>query len=237
MTMTLTTSKIGILGGTFDPIHKGHIGPAKQALQQFYLNKILVIPAHKPPHKNTTTASTAHRVKMAELVCNNENAFELDTREINRSTLSYTVDTLKEIKTEQPNSELFFIMGMDSLLSFTKWHRWQDILLHCHLIVNTRPGYNLNNINDETQQLLAQHQMSIATYQQNASTHATNKAGYIFLHPVDELDISSTHIRSQFKPQLSPKSDNLPYLTQELTPYLTPEVLQYITMHKLYSIT
>jgi len=235
--MTLTTSKIGILGGTFDPIHKGHIEPAKQALQQFSLNKILVIPAHKPPHKNTTTASTTHRVKMAELVCNNENAFELDTREINRSTLSYTVDTLKEIKTEQPNSELFFIMGMDSLLSFTKWHRWQDILLHCHLVVNTRPGYNLNNINNETQQLLAQHQMSIATYQQNASTHATNKAGYIFLHPVDELDISSTHIRSQFKPQLSPKSDDLPYLTQELTPHLTPEVLQYITMHKLYNIT
>lgn len=219
------TPKIGLLGGTFDPIHNGHIMPAKQASKRFSLNKVLVIPTHNPPHKNTTIVSTEHRVKMAELASNSEELFELDTREIQRSTLSYTIDTLKEIKTEHPNSELFFIMGMDSLLNFTCWHLWQDILLQCHLIVNTRPGYDLTTMNTETQRLLAQHQLSIADYQIKSRNNIANKSGYIFLHNTDAFNISSTKVRANLNKKI------------DCSKWLTNNVIQYITTHQLYTKT
>ena len=222
---TSKTAKIGLLGGTFDPIHNGHIDPAKQASKQFMLDKVLVIPAHKPPHKNTTTASTVHRVKMAELASDNEALFELDAREIQRSTLSYTIDTLKEIKEEHPNSELFFIMGMDSLLSFTRWHLWQDILLQCHLIVNTRPGYDLSTMNSATQALLTQHQIHIEDYQIISQNHEANKSGYIFLHSTEAVNVSSTEIRTNLGKGI------------DCSKWLTKNVRQYITTHQLYKNT
>lgn len=217
------TSRIGLLGGTFDPIHKGHTDPAKQACGRFLLDKVLVIPANNPPHKNTTVASTEHRVKMAELASNNEELFELDTREIQRSALSYTIDSLKEIKEEYPNSELFFIMGMDSLLSFTRWHLWQEILLQCHLIVNTRPGYDIATMNTETKNLLRHHQITIADYQNNVGNSTTRQHGYIFLHHSEVLDISSTEIRAHIARKHS------------YSQWLNKSVANYIEAHKLYN--
>lgn len=222
MNTSTKTPKIGLLGGTFDPIHNGHIKPAKQAAEKFLLDKVLVIPANNPPHKSTTIVSTKHRVKMAELASNREKSFELDTREIQRSTLSYTIDTLKEIKAEYPNSELFFIMGMDSLLNFTSWHLWQDILLQCHLIVNTRPGYDLTTMNTETQKLLTQHQLTISEYKIKSRNSVANKCGYIFLHNTDTFNISSTEVRANLNKKI------------DCSQWLTDNVIQYITTHQLY---
>jgi len=237
--------KIGLLGGTFDPIHKGHIEPAKHVFTQFHLDKILVIPAHKPPHKNTTQAATEHRVNMAEIVCNNETCFTLDTREINRTSISYTIDTLKEINIEFPNSELFFIMGMDSLLSFTRWHLWQNILKRCHLVVNTRPGYNLLSLNTETKALLNQHYISVPDYQKKIDEYlgdknsgsVIKKAGYIFLHNAELVSISSTEIRNNLasehlQNQLLNKNQSEPM--SEFQDNLTKEVFDYIKKNQLY---
>lgn len=214
--------RIGILGGTFDPIHKGHIEPAKEAFNKLLLDKVLVIPAHKPPHKKGTNASTDHRVKMAELVCNEEQYFELDTREVERSTLSYTIDTISEIKAEYPESELFFIMGMDSLQSFTSWYLWKNILSQSHLIVNTRPGYDLTRINTETKSLLDEHQASISDLQNRIANKKEKIAGSIFLHNSEELDISSTEIREHLNNKM------------ECSQWLTNDIIQYINTHRLY---
>ncbi|XPF95856.1 nicotinate-nucleotide adenylyltransferase [Colwellia sp. RE-S-Sl-9] len=214
--------KIGILGGTFDPIHKGHIEPAKQVIKQFSLDKVLVIPAHKPPHKNSTNASTEHRVNMAKLVCKKEPFFELDIREIKRSTLSYTIDTLKEIKAEYPTSELYFIMGMDSLLSFTTWYLWQEILQQCHLIVNTRPGYDLSTINNESKKLLATHQYLSSSADITTDNNAVKKSGYIFLHNCDDVNISSTEIRKNLVNNL------------DCSQWLPSDIIEYINANQLY---
>lgn len=214
--------RIGILGGTFDPIHKGHIEPAQEALSKFELDKILVIPAHIPPHKNTTKASPEHRVNMAELVCNNIQGFELDTREIKRPSLSYTIETINEIKSEYPNYELFFIMGMDSLLNFTRWHLWQEILSNCHLIINTRPGYDLSVINSDTKNLLAQHQYAHSSYNTLGKKHLNKHAGFIFLHNTEKVDISSTQIREKLAKNV------------ECSQWLTNDIIQYININQLY---
>ncbi len=218
MNTTNKPLKIGILGGTFDPIHLGHILPAKQVFSAFNLDELLLIPAHIPPHKSTTKTTTSHRVNMAKLVCDEEACFTLDMRETHRSTLSYTIDTIKEIQSENPNATLYFIMGMDSLLSFTSWFQWEEIMTRCNLIVNTRPGYDLSTLNTETQDLLNKHQA-----QQLPNKHVDSViTGKIHLHTSENLDISSTNIRNNI-------SQSQPY-----EHWLTSPVAKYIKQHKLY---
>jgi len=220
--------RIGILGGTFDPIHKGHIEPVKDVFKEFQLDKILVIPAHKPPHKQSTSASTKHRVKMVELVCETEQGFEIDTRETLRSSLSYTVDTINELKAEYPNSQLFFIMGMDSLLSFTRWHLWENILEQCNLIVNTRPGYDLSTLNKDTEHLLSKYQNSITELDKDLKNSPKqvfpiNKpsSGYIYLHNCEELNISSTNIREH----IADLNNTSQWLTKNIADYIKKNAL------------
>ena len=147
-------SNIGIFGGTFDPIHLGHTQSAQIVAQYLNLSKVLFIPAHIPPHKNCVNnspkVSAEQRSTMVELACKENKIFTCDKRELRRQQYSYTVDTLLELKKELPEQRLYFIIGMDSLLSFTQWHRYQDILKLCHLVVNTRPNYDLNQLNNET---------------------------------------------------------------------------------------
>jgi len=151
---------IGILGGTFDPIHLGHTEPVKQVMSCLSLDKVLLIPANIPPHKATPNVSAKQRAEMVKLACEDEENFYCDTRELARSGHSYTVDTLTELKQCHPEQTLFFIIGLDSLLTFTSWHKYQQILSLCHLVVNTRPNYQLNGVNEATQQLLNQHKIT-----------------------------------------------------------------------------
>ena len=208
--------RIGLFGGTFDPIHNGHINSAKHLAHWLALDKISIIPSHIPPHKNNTEVSALHRENMVKLVCQQQPLFTLDNRELNKKSTSYTVETLIEIKQQQPNSRLFFLIGMDSLQSFTTWHRWQDILQLTHLVVSSRPGYLLTENNQATTDLLTQYQVTDL-----AKTHQ-QQAGCILLAPISDHDISSTQIRAQLKKQASIKD-------------LLPEtVSNYINRYKLY---
>ena len=192
-----TPKTIALLGGTFDPIHNGHLIPAKHVAQWLGLEQIRLMPAHIPPHKSLVTASAAQRVDMVKLASESEPLFMCDERELNRSEHSYTVDTLNEIKNEQPNSVLFFIIGMDSLLTFTQWKNWQEILTLCHLVVNCRPNYPLENLNDETQSLIKNY--GVITQSQSLdindlkfiSNPKKNCAGQIYFAPEIAFDISS----------------------------------------------
>jgi nicotinate-nucleotide adenylyltransferase len=207
---------IAIMGGTFDPIHHGHIETAKETAKWLNVEQLLLLPAHIPPHKNSTTASAFHRENMVRIICQQHPLFQLDSRELKRHTASYTVTSLQEIKEEQPNSELLFIIGMDSLLNFTTWHQWQTIISLCHLIVNVRPGYPINKINTATQKLLKKHQIT------NINELVKKDAGGIILHNNQSFDISSSEIRQQLS------EDNL---KENL---ITNKVHEYIIQEKLY---
>ncbi|NQZ24199.1 MAG: nicotinate-nucleotide adenylyltransferase [Colwellia sp.] len=207
---------IAIMGGTFDPIHRGHIETAKETAKWLNVDQLTLLPAHIPPHKDSTTASALHREKMVELVCQQQPLFHLDNRELKRDSSSYTVTSLQEIKQEQPKSKIFFIIGMDSLLNFTTWHQWQTIISLCHLVVNVRPGYPLNQINTATQELLNNHQIN------NINEIVQRDAGGIILHKNQSFDISSSEIRQQFYDG---------YLKENI---LTKTVHQYIIQEKLY---
>lgn len=184
---------IGILGGTFDPIHLGHTQSAQLVAKELALKTVLLIPAHIPPHKTSTGlvphASAEQRAKMVEIACNDNPLFSCDTREMNRPGHSYTIDTLKELKQEFPKQTLYFIIGMDSLLSFTRWHHYLDILSLCHLVVNTRPHYSLAQVNKTTRALLENYQ-TLELNQLKKLDH-----GKIFFAQKSLYDISSTQIR------------------------------------------
>lgn len=217
-------TSIGILGGTFDPIHLGHTLPAKAVADYLSLTKILLIPANIPPHKATPNVSAKQRVEMVHLACNTEPLFTCDERELKRDGNSYTVDTLKELAESFPQQTLYFIVGLDSLLTFTRWHKYQEILSLCHLVVNTRPNYQLDNVDQATSALLNNHQIH------TINELKKHKYGGILLLPNTlpsfenhlHLDISSSEIRQQ----LANKQD-----CQQL---LAPSVFAFINKNKLY---
>ena len=228
---------IGILGGTFDPIHLGHTEPTKQVASHLSLDKILVIPASIPPHKATPNVTAKQRAEMVKLVCEEEESFVCDTRELARKGHSYTVDTLIELKQDYPDDKIFFIVGLDSLLTFTTWHKYQEILSLCHLVVNTRPNYQLENINQATQELLNQYKItSIEELEQKPAGGIIIVPEVIALlskknntastpspcnNPIN-IDISSSEIRQQL-------ANNQP-----CQQFLNPKVLAFINKNQLY---
>ncbi len=138
--------KIGIMGGTFDPIHYGHLVTAEAARFEFGLERVIFIPAATPPHKQKKTISDSeHRYRMASLAVNSNPFFSVSALEIERGGLSYTVDTLKTLQQIYPLAKLFFITGADAVLELLNWHDVNELFSLCHFIAATRPGYDLED--------------------------------------------------------------------------------------------
>jgi nicotinate-nucleotide adenylyltransferase len=131
---------IGVFGGTFDPIHYGHLRPAQEAMQKLELSELRIIPAATPPHRTTPQASAAQRLAMVELAIRGLPGFRADDRELRRGGLSYTVLTLESLRSELGNTPLCLLVGADQFRSFETWHRWREIPDLAHLVVLNRPG-------------------------------------------------------------------------------------------------
>ena len=213
--MTDKRKLIGIFGGTFDPIHRGHLVPLQQAAEQAGVSEIALLPCHIPPHKGTPSASARQRLEMVELVCSSHPMFYPDDSELRRDTPSYSVETLRQKKQQNPQQTLCFFMGMDSLKSLNTWYQWQDILTYCHIVVCKRPG-DKENINADVQLLLSQCQTT------DEEQLSVTDAGRIFIADTQELDISATQIR-----HLIAGGHSIKHL-------VNAEVEKYIRLHKLY---
>ena len=133
--------QIGVLGGTFDPVHQGHLGLARETLEKFGLDRVLFMPAFRSPHKpRTPPAPPAHRLEMLRLALQNDPALEISTIEIQRETLSYTIDTVNSVKLQFPECELSLILGRDNLIDLDSWKYSRKIMGCCHVLVGSRPG-------------------------------------------------------------------------------------------------
>ncbi len=133
---------VGLLGGIFDPVHYGHLAAGRLAFEHFGLDRVVFIPAGVPPHKVTTvTASPLDRLSMLRIALRNETYAAIWDREVNRSCLSYTVDTLHELAGEYPDTPLYFIVGSDNLDEIHTWHHYKEILEMVTLCIAERPGY------------------------------------------------------------------------------------------------
>ncbi|MEW8626811.1 MAG: nicotinate-nucleotide adenylyltransferase [Candidatus Thiodiazotropha sp.] len=205
---------IGILGGTFDPIHNGHLRTALDVMQAVGLDEIRFIPLHGPVHRDQPQASAELRLQMVEAAIAGEPGFVADDRELKRAGDSYTVDTLRDLRQEFPDRSLLLLMGMDAFNGFPDWHKPDEILQLAHLVVMRRPG--------ESQLSAAARQLLQRAEIRNDIRLNPDKAGGILLQTVTQLDISASLIRNLIKQDKTPR-------------YLLPEaVLQIIHTEGLY---
>ena len=135
---------LGVFGGTFDPIHCGHLELAREVRAALDLVALRFIPAGDPPHRAAPVESAMHRLAMVELAIADHPGLEIDAREIQRRGRSYTVETLEELRNEQPSRALALIVGGDAFLGFPSWHRWRERFDLAHIVVVARPGIALD---------------------------------------------------------------------------------------------
>lgn len=189
MSLKSSANLLGVYGGTFDPIHNGHIQPVVEAAEQLGISKVLLLPCHIPPHKEQPSTPAGLRLKMVELVCDHYPQFIADDRELNKTSPSYTVETLRTLREEYPHSTLCFFMGGDSFANLNTWFKWEAILDYCHIVVCQRDTQD-TQLSPVIEEYLAQFEC------ENAHELREKKQGNIYLAKTNELAISSTEIRN-----------------------------------------
>ncbi|PKO47655.1 MAG: nicotinic acid mononucleotide adenylyltransferase [Betaproteobacteria bacterium HGW-Betaproteobacteria-22] len=208
---------IGILGGTFNPIHYGHLRMAQELADDLNFDEVRFIPAASPPHKDTPTICAEHRAAMVRLAIADNPAFTIDERELNRAGASYTIDTLLSLREElgtQRSMTLF--MGSDAFTKFNTWHRWEEIIHHCHITLVQRPQTEANELPKILETFLHSH------YTENGNDLHDTPAGFVTMRQITALDISSTAIRDTLQQGFSAR-------------YLMPDqVIEYIQARQLY---
>ncbi len=208
--------RIGVFGGTFDPVHFGHLRTALEVKQGARLDDLRFVPCARPPHRGPPLVAPAQRLRMLELAVADEGGFSIDQRELSRPGHSYTVDTLASLRSELGRAALCLIIGMDAFEGFHRWHRWPDILEQAHLIVAHRPGAS-RPVSNPQAELLAERLLV------DSSELDGRLEGSILMQPVTQLDISATALRRAVADGQSIR-------------YLTPEpVRRYIEERGLYA--
>ena len=189
---------IGIFGGTFDPIHYGHLRTALELTQQIGLTRVHFVPCASPPHRAAPMIDGKLRLRMVQAAIQGEPGFVADDRELTRPGLSYTVDTLASFRAEFPTAPLCFLLGMDAFLNLPYWHRWRELLDLAHIVVAQRPGWE-----SPTGGMLGELWLERRTIQ--AGELKASRAGRIHMQPVTQLEISSTDLRASLRARVDPK--------------------------------
>lgn len=182
------TRPIGLFGGTFDPIHLGHLRTGFELLQSLSLAELRWIPVGNPGHREPPLAPAALRLEMVRAAVAGQPGFVVDEREVRRDGVSYSIDTLEELRLEHPGRPLCLVLGMDAFLGFTGWRRWPDILALAHLVVAHRPGWERPGPGPLRELL------DLRCTARAADLHEV-AAGRIYVHAVTQLEISSTGLR------------------------------------------
>ena len=229
MQATSSAPALALYGGTFDPVHNGHIGPVQQAAVSLGIDAVAFLPCHIPPHKASPHTAAEHRVAMLQLVCHHNPLFTLDTREIlgpRAGQPSYTAVTLEHIKAAAATElRLYFFMGMDSLHNFHRWHNFRRILELCHIVVCVRPGYDKGRT-DQWDPQVARHITA------DPSMLKQRLAGYIYIAETLPVAVSSSGIRAA----LARHNYAIAEPQSQILTHLPPYVLSYIRQHHLYCV-
>ncbi len=197
---------IGIMGGTFDPVHHAHLQIAWELSEQLHLDEVRFIPSNIPVHRKEPHASPQHRLNMLTFATQSVDKFLVDDREIQRKGPSYMIDTLKSLQTDYPQAQLHLFLGMDAFNELPTWKDWEQLVDYAKLIVVRRPSYVLP---------------SDPAFRAWSAEQQT-KGSILFAQTLTSLDISASLIRKALREHKSPR-------------YLLPDaVLNYITENKLY---
>ncbi len=188
---------IGIFGGTFDPVHYGHIKPALFVKQVLNLSQLRFIPNRIPPHRETPWLSVEQRLSLLQSALQDYPDVVVDQRELNRQGSSFMVDTLKSLHDDFPDETLCLIIGMDAFFGITSWYQWKSLFDCCHLVVMTRPGFAQSQL--EQQVTMDDYRFLVEKMTTDVAALTAEKSGRILLQSVPQLDISSTQIRADLQ--------------------------------------
>lgn len=218
---------IGLTGGTFNPIHFGHLRMAQELAESLQLDHVRFIPAANPPHKAKPEVSAAHRAAMVSLAIAGNARFSLDQREMSRTGASYSIDTLLSLRAELGSAvSLVLLLGSDAFSQFNRWHRWQEIIQLCHIGLAQRPGAAMTPLanNPYADGLAKELEIFLLNhYTENSAALHNCASGFVTMQQITALDISSTAIRASLQHKRSAR-------------YLMPDsVIDYIQSHQLYA--
>jgi len=207
--------RIGILGGTFDPVHIGHLRGALEVAEQFALDELRLIPSARPPHRGTPQVSAEDRLAMVRCAVAGVPPLTVDDRELRRDRPSYTIDTLESLRRElAPDDQLFLVLGWDAFCGLPTWHRWEELLDHCHILVLQRP-----DIGSEPPESLRNLLAARSVGNPQALCGPGGNIAFVWQTP---LEVSATQIRERLASGRSVR-------------FLVPDaVLAYIHAHGLY---
>lgn len=232
---------IGILGGTFDPVHSAHLALAENARQKLRLERVLWVPAGQPWHRHPPLAGAAHRLAMVQLAIAGRAGFEVDDSEIDAAAPGYTVETLTRLRKQYGDARpLVLLLGADAFLGLATWHRWRDLFALAHIAVATRPGFDLApaampaELAEQFRQRLRGQPQYVGAAAASQSRLAPlrgeggpggvgeNVAGHIMTFPLSAGTVSGTATRALLAAGKDPGD------------WLPPAVLGYIRTHHLY---
>ncbi len=208
---------IGIYGGTFDPVHFGHLRPAVDVYTELGLSEIRFIPAGIPAHREQPVASKAQRCQMLLLATENIAGMSVDDREINRDGPSYMIDTIRSLQSDFPDEKFCLIVGMDAFIGFESWREWQAIVGLINIVITYRPNFDIDSI---TESELKKYIRGAET--KNKDEFLTGSFGHCYFCPVTQLDISATRIR-----ELARQGSKLNFL-------LPDAVVDYLQQERIY---
>jgi nicotinate-nucleotide adenylyltransferase len=207
------------MGGTFDPIHHGHLRTALELQQWLGVDQVCLIPSRQPVHRGEPGCSSEQRLEMVKQAVALESALRVDDRELRSEQPSYSLLTLQSLREELgAEKPICMIMGMDAYLTLPSWHEWQQFIKLCHLVVVQRPGYTLPE-ESEMATFTRQHQVL------SPKEVLEKPAGHVLIHELTPLGISATQVRQSIQAGHSPR-------------YLIPDqVWQFIQENQLYGLT
>ncbi|MBF0557695.1 MAG: nicotinate-nucleotide adenylyltransferase [Nitrospirae bacterium] len=229
--------RLGIFGGTFNPVHDGHLRTAEEARYKLRLDKVIFVPSGTPPLKETDTVASSHRFAMVKLAVASNKDFIVSDLEAGKQGKTYTVDTLRKLRKEFPGDVMYFILGVDAFLELPKWRQPEELTGLADFAIVSRPGFRLDDVvnspyikgadTEEVNREVSGKKMIRTLADSRPAVHQLRSyrlasGRRAFLVPVTRLDISSTDIRHLIEQKRSIK-------------YLLPlSVERYIKKHKLY---
>ncbi len=217
--------RVAIYGGTFDPVHNGHVEVARRVLELFELDGVIFVPACVPPHKrNANITSAFHRFAMLALATEADQRLLVSTIELDSPQEPYAVETVERIRgTLDDQTELFFLMGADSWREITSWHEWERLLRMCHFIVVTRPGFEIEGLDYSNMSIPV---MNVLRDERRkwSDMKSEIKTPHVLLTDAANVDVSATRIRA------AARLNDL----DELKTMVPPTVANYIEKYDLY---
>lgn len=215
--------RVGLFGGTFNPVHLGHLRAAEIVQEKFRLDEVLFIPSYIPPHKDTSdVVSPSHRLKMVELSLRSSSHFVPSSIEIDAKGKSYSIITLNRIKKLYPEALIFFILGVDAFLEIDTWKDYEHVLKQCFFVVISRPGYNSY---EAKKKLKGKYLKKMYEFSRSeALTDKLLSSFIIFFLPIDAVNVASTDIRDRIR------------RSESIEAMVSVEVEAYIKENKLYKI-